>query len=274
MKRFLFIAFFIITSLTFCISTSAYAEENSKVNMDKSLLDSGMMKISYKADTQKIIKVIVEKDDKKYIYNLRCDGVAENYTLQMGNGSYKVTIYENLEGNNYIPVFTDTFDLNLTNDKLVYLNSIQNINWDLKMKAIKKAAALVKGLKSDNQKIDAIYKYVVANYSYDFAKYKNLNKLPNPYIPVIDKTYAERKGICYDYSSLFASMLRSLKIPVKLQMGYSKNVPEYHAWNEVYMSSQKKWIVVDTTYDAQMKKAKLKYSMSKGLNLYTFTKTY
>ena len=272
MKKLLFIAFFIITSLTFCLS--AYAEENSKVNMDKALLDSGMLKISYKADTNKIIKVVIEKGDKKYIYNLRSDGVEEKYALQMGNGSYKVTVYENLEGSNYMPIFTDTVDLNVTNDKLVYLNSIQNINWDLKMNAIKKAATLVKGLKSDKQKVDVIYKYVVANYAYDFEKYKNLNKLPNPYIPVIDKTYAERKGICYDYSSLFASMLRSVNIPVKLQMGYSKNVTEYHAWNEVYMSSQKKWIVVDTTYDAQMKKAKRSYSMSKGLNLYTFTKTY
>jgi transglutaminase-like putative cysteine protease len=142
------------------------------------------------------------------------------------------------------------------------------------MKAIKKAQLLTKGLKSDKDKIAAIYNYIVPNYKYDFSKFNNIDKLPNPYIPVIDKTYDEQKGICYDYSSLFASMLRSVNIPVKLDMGYSKNVKEYHAWNEVYSSDLKKWIIVDTTYDSQIKLANLKYSMAKDSKLYSVVKSY
>jgi len=45
-------------------------------------------------------------------------------------------------------------------------------------------------------------------------------------------------GICFDFSSLLAAMLRSQDIPAKLAMGFVATSPKptYHAWNEVYIN--------------------------------------
>jgi len=82
-------------------------------------------------------------------------------------------------------------------------------------------------------------------------------------LPNIDKTLTSGKGICYDFSSVFAAMLRSQGIPVKLVKGYTTNVEGYHAWNEVYNSETGEWIVVDTTYDVVIKDAGRAVSMAK-----------
>ena len=41
------------------------------------------------------------------------------------------------------------------------------------------------------------------------------------------------KGICFDYASLMAGLLRSQGIPTKLVVGYSGTA--YHAWISVYL---------------------------------------
>ena len=54
---------------------------------------------------------------------------------------------------------------------------------------------------------DDLYQYIIDNIEYDSAKVYNLMY---DYLPDIEKTYLEEKGICYDYASLFAAMLRSI----------------------------------------------------------------
>lgn len=51
------------------------------------------------------------------------------------------------------------------------------------------------------------------------------------YVPDPDSVLAKRSGICYDYASLMAAMVRSQGIPARLVVGYAAdNI--YHAWNE------------------------------------------
>ncbi|MCL2665616.1 MAG: transglutaminase domain-containing protein, partial [Defluviitaleaceae bacterium] len=67
-----------------------------------------------------------------------------------------------------------------------------------------------------------------------------------------DEIYAVKKGICYDYSSTLAGVLRSLGVPTRLVMGYKpKDIgDEYHAWNEILINGR--WISVDSTFDAAL----------------------
>lgn len=81
-----------------------------------------------------------------------------------------------------------------------------------------------------------------------------------------------KSGICYDYASLFAGILRSQGIPAKLVKGYKSDLKEYHAWNEVLIDN--KWIVIDTTYDAALKDSKTKVSMIKEKSEYKNLKVY
>lgn len=74
------------------------------------------------------------------------------------------------------------------------------------------AHQLTENLETDKEKLEAIYKYVVRNISYDYEK---VNTICCRYNPDADSTLEEGKGICYDYASLTAAMLRSVSIPAK-----------------------------------------------------------
>ena len=262
----------IMVAAIFLINTLSVNAEGlvTKNVFDTSLVSSGVVKISYSLNIKKL-KVLVEKNDKRYSYNLKNDGTVESFPLQMGNGDYKVSILENIDGNKYKYVSTETINLDLKDQKLVYLTSTQNINWNYNMAVIKKAEELTKGLSNDSEKIKAIYNYILNNHEYDFDK---LSKLSTDYLPNIDSFQKSGKGICYDYASTLAGMLRSINIPTKLVKGYSTNVKGFHAWNEVYNKSSDKWILIDTTYDSQMKAAKVKYTMVKDNSDYTKVSEY
>lgn len=269
MRRFLLS---LVIGAVFLFNTLSVTAEglNTKAAFDTSALNTGVIGISYNSDVEKI-KVMVEKSGKRYTYNLNNDGIEESFSLQMGNGEYKVSVLENIGGDKYKYISSENVTLNLSDANEVYLTSVQNINWDNENTAIKKAQELVKGLTNDQDRIKAIYDYIVGNFSYDYAK---LNNLKSDYLPDIDLTVNSNTGICYDYASTFAAMLRSLDIPAKLVKGYATNVDGYHAWNEVYNEDTKSWMVIDTTYDSQMRAAKIKYNMEKKDGQYTKVNEY
>ena len=268
MRKNLFVTIFIVLLL---ITSFSFADISPKVIIDKASIDSGIIKVSYNSGNDKLLRIMIEKASKKYTYSLKSDGTIESFPLQMGNGDYNISILENISDTKYAYVYRETIKLNISDQNKVFLGSVQNISWDEAMLAIKKAKEITRNVKTDKEKISVIYNYVVSNYKYDFSKLKNL---PPDYIPVIDRTLKEGKGICYDYSSLFASMLRSAGIPVRLIKGYTDNVEGYHAWNEIYMSDTAKWVPIDSTFDSQMKAANKKYTMLKSINLYRLVNLY
>ena len=56
------------------------------------------------------------------------------------------------------------------------------------------------------------------------------------------------KGICFDYASLTASMLRSQGIPTKVIFGYVSPDDLYHAWNMFY-TEESGWVTVEFAVD-------------------------
>ena len=57
-------------------------------------------------------------------------------------------------------------------------------------------------------------------------------------------------------------------------MGYNKDIKEYHAWNEVYLSESNEWVTIDTTYDAPSVQSNIAIKMIKNNNEYQISKTY
>ena len=57
------------------------------------------------------------------------------------------------------------------------------------------AKKITKDLKTSEEKINAVYKFVTETYTYDFDKIANLE---STYKPELDKIYENKKGICYD----------------------------------------------------------------------------
>ena len=212
----------------------------------------GLLRICYKNNTDDKLMVKIEKGKEKVCYPLLGDGRSEDFPLQYGNGTYFAHILKNVGGNAYVTEQTCAFNVYIEDPNVVFLNSVQNIKWNYDMEPIKKVEGIIaKTLHTGNESFEYscvydIYKYIIKNINYDYDK---INYCGKDYIPNIEQIYTDGSGICYDYASLFAAMLRSIGIPTKLVKGYADYMPNtYHAWNEVFVDGE--WITIDVTYDA------------------------
>lgn len=220
-----------------------YANADVSV-FDNSQIDKGILFVDYSKTEDNDFKLMISKDGVSYTYTLYNK---DAFPLQMGNGSYKINILEKVSGKKYRIIEAEDINLNLDNDIDVFLQSTQIVNWNNNMKAIRKAEELTKNKKTDLDKVKAVYNYIIDNVSYDKIKAKNIKP---GYIPSINEIYQDKTGICYDYAALLAAMLRGINVPTKLVMGHKSDIKSYHAWNQVYISESKKWITIDTTYNA------------------------
>lgn len=268
MKKFYFSLLSMLVVLSsISIGSAQAASDTSWLNTAK--LDQGVIQVQYSAPQDKRTKVMITKDGTSYTYNLLAAKPTETFPLQQGNGSYKVSILENTTGNKYKVISSETLDLSLSDANAVYLSSVQNVKWNNSDAAIIKARQLTQGKKTDKEKVQAIYNYIITNVKYDYAL---AGSVTTDYIPNINNTLTTKKGICYDYASLFAAMLRSVDVPTKLVMGNTSYVKEYHAWNEVLLDG--KWVTIDTTVDAGLAKSAKASGLIKASNKYAPAKFY
>jgi len=246
-------------------SLSSFAG-NVMFDVDKT--SDGVVGITVHGQEGSRYKVMISLGSEQYTYDYLGTG-KEYFPLQFGSGSYKVSVLENISGTSYKVMQSKKINVSLKSDNAVFLQSVQNVNWNGQMEAIRLANELAGGIRTPEDKLEAIYNYIIENIYYDYSKISQLDK---QYVPDVENTYALKKGICYDYSALFASMLRSQGIPAKLVKGYSDNVDGYHAWNEVYVDGE--WITVDTTYDSVLGSIGEKAEMEKNKTDYQALKYY
>lgn len=251
-------------------SVTTFAAEKSTDNwLNSANLDKGQIGISYDMSKGPKLKLIIKKDKSIYTYDLTKSNTLEYFSLQSGNGTYTISIVQNTTGNKYKLIQSKDIILNLKDSNLVFLGSIQNINWQEAKSAVAKAKELTKDESSNEDKVKAIYEYIIHNIDYDTQLAKNV---ASNYMPNIDSVLKTKKGICYDYAVLFAAMTRSIGIPTKLVMGTSEYVDVYHAWNNVYINGE--WITVDTTIDAPLSNKQNGLSMIKDSSKYVAAKVY
>jgi hypothetical protein len=117
----------------------------------------------------------------------------------------------------------------------------------------KKAIELTQNAKSDRERAKILYTWVGSNIMYDDEKAKEVLEITDP-----DKmpksgaitTFKKRTGICFDKACLYVAMCRAVHLKVKLIGGQAYDGEKYvgHAWNQVYLADEGKWINVDTTF--------------------------
>ncbi|MCY6483351.1 transglutaminase-like domain-containing protein [Clostridium aestuarii] len=260
----------IILSVTLVPCSRVFAQEISTNIFDNTSINKGLISVNYSPDTDIKAKLLIEKDNAKYFYDLKNDK-NESFPLQLGSGEYNIKILKQKDGQKYTVAEKQSINADIDNKREVYLNAIQTINWNKEMEPIKKAKELTNKAVNDREKVEAVYDYIVKNIKYDYDK---INKISNDYVPNINDTFKTSKGICYDYSSLLASMLRSVGVPTKLVKGYKNDIDTYHAWNEVYLKDSDTWVTIDTTYDAYLLSENKEYSMIKDASQYSKVKEY
>ncbi|OGO83058.1 MAG: hypothetical protein A2Y18_07050 [Clostridiales bacterium GWD2_32_19] len=264
-KKIILLVAIFVSMMTFI--TLVFAERI--VEVDTTDVDEGIVKVLYENEDVDKAKFMIQKDSKKYYYNLKNTDKTEEFTLQMGDGEYTLVVYENISGTKYRRVYEDTINVQIKDNTSIYTKSVQNIKYDEDSEAVELAKKLTEDADTDEEKAKAIYKYIVKNIEYDRNKIKTID---SSYVPDIDETLEDGTGICYDYSSLYAAMLRSVDVKAKLVKGNSKLIDGYHAWNEVYLDG--KWVIVDTTYDAYKEQHDRSYTFKKSASKYTTDKEY
>ena len=96
----------------------------------------------YTAKTANKLKAQVKGPSTTYTYNITA-GEWASFPLSDGNGSYKITVYENVRGNSYASVLSLTTNVTLTDEFGPFLHSNQYVDFDAAPKTVAKAAELV-----------------------------------------------------------------------------------------------------------------------------------
>ena len=126
-----------------------------------------------------------------------------------------------------------------------YLNNGGATLWDTQTEEL--ADEICVGCETDEKKVQAIYQWIIHNFDYDydyhaFIQYFNVRK-----------TLLTHKGVCYDFSNLFAALCRSQNIPCYVVDGmpYDRSTAN-HTWNRVYYNNS--WWDLDVTNDISASK--------------------
>jgi hypothetical protein len=178
--------------------------------------------------------------------------------LSEGSGTYTVRTLKQKEGNAYSVTATVEVNVALKNELLPFLYPNQIVNYTKESLAVRKSFELTNGLKSQLERVHAIYKYIVTTIDYDYEKAERAQS--EFLIPDLDETLTVKKGICFDYAALMAGMLRVQHIPTRVVTGYVD--VGYHAWVETYIDGigwinpslyfeKETWERIDPTFDAQ-----------------------
>lgn len=219
------------------VASGTLVKKNSSAIIDYSNTSDGYVMVKYTAKTSKKLKAQVKgPSGVTYTYNLTAGADYATFPLSDGNGSYKVTVFQNISGTSYSTVLSVSFTAKLKDEFAPFLLPNQYVDYKPESKTVAKAAELTSGVTDTLTKVSKIYEYVVKNISYDYNKAATVQ---SGYLPVLDTVLTQKKGICFDYAALMTAMLRSQNVPTKLVIGYSGSI--YHAWINVY-SEKSGWV--------------------------------
>ena len=228
------------------------------IAINKSRTDVGLAGVRYAGDipVDRKLKVSTRKDGyPDYNYVIQSNETVF-YPLTCGNGTYAIKLLKQTEpeSNKYSVLMTDSVTLNLADQDTVYAQSCVNMPWNPDMGCIKFAKDITQRM-NEVYKAETLWRHIIDNYHYDLelANRVYTGEIKYQWAPDIEKIFREQKGVCFDLTALYNSMLRSVGIRAKMVHGPVSPNNIYHAWSEVYIDG--KWQLVDVTFDSGRKDA-------------------
>lgn len=260
-----------------CLVPTASGEavsENKYGCVDMSNAHEGYIMVKYTGSNPKVKLQIIGPDNVCYTYNLKTTDY-EAFPLSSSDGKYKISIYENISATKYTAVLTCTLDVHISHIFGPNLYPNQYCNFTKDSQVVKKAVDITASCSSDLEKVTSIYDYVTSNIVYDHDKAANVE---SGYISDVDEILFSNKGICLDYAAVMTSMLRSQRIPTRLEVGYAGSA--YHAWISTYIKDVgwvngiiqfdgTNWSLMDPTFAASSDTETLKSFIGTGTNYKT-----
>lgn len=221
----------------------ARAEGNDEVQVDISSADNGYFGVWSDADAR--LKMQVRKSGgEEYIYDLVPRKV-DFFPFQSGNGAYTIRIMKNVEDSKYYELYSVQASVSLSSEFDPFLIPCQYADYTEDSACVEEARKIAEQSAGEKDFICQIYELICSRIKYDTSKAQTVQP---GYIPDPDETLRSKKGICFDYASLAASMLRSQGIPTKIIFGYVAPDNLYHAWNMFY-TEESGWTTVEFKVD-------------------------
>lgn len=203
--------------------------ENSSCVIDYSYANDGYFMVRWTGPAGKIKVQSTGQSGITYTYDLFGDAWAA-FPFSDGNGIYAIRVMQNVGGTKYAVAGSIDIDVSLVDEFAPFLRPNQYVNYENADNVTAQASECCRGTSDELEKVAAIYDWVVASLTYDYDKAATVQ---SGYLPDLEQVYAARKGICFDYASLMAGMLRSQGVACRLVIGYAGKA--YHAWISVYV---------------------------------------
>lgn len=223
--------------------------------ISESTIADGYIGVSLKEGISEEIKLRINKGEQKYTYDVdSLDMVA--FPLNMGDGTYSILLYQNIQGDEYALVYSQDINANFENPIIMYLYPNQVVDYDKSDLVIDKSFEITANDEDDLNRTYHLYSYVIDALSYDYKKADDVSSTYT--LPDIEDAINRKKGICFDYASLLAALCRCQHIPARVIVGYTDI--GYHAWVEIYLENEgwinpkfyfdgTDWSLVDPTMD-------------------------
>ena len=132
-----------LLEVNFTIRRSDLYNGEGVFDMKEDYSKQGIVDLYYNAGTNKQVKLVISMGRKKYTYDIVDDPLMIYFPLQLGNGEYDIEVYENVKEEKYKKVYSRSVEVNVKDDRIVYLNTIQVIDWEVDDKVVELAEQLI-----------------------------------------------------------------------------------------------------------------------------------
>ncbi|MBR6003761.1 MAG: transglutaminase domain-containing protein, partial [Lachnospiraceae bacterium] len=244
-------------------------------SVDYSNSKDGYIMVEYFGSSPKVKLQILGPNGVTYTYDIQTGQAA--FPLTSGAGAYEISVCENIEGTSYSLAYKGTINVPEVSEFGPYLHPNQYVYFNSSCQTVAKGAELAASCTNELDVVTNVYNYITKNITYDYDK---ANNVKSGYISNVDEILRSGTGICLDYSAVMTSMLRTQRIPTRLEVGYVGKDMVYHAWISVYITDVgwlngiiqfdgKQWSLVDPTFGASTDSNTLKEYIGDGTNYAT-----
>lgn len=227
----------------------APATEPGQVVIDRSECGKGYIGVSAThtancrlPEVDLVIKLMYDADETTYTH-LPADGTPVFLPLSQGDGTYLIRIMEYTDETSGCEIYREEVKVTLDDEFEPFIRSTYYCPYDASSKCVALGAELAAQSEDVVAYISNVFDYVKDNITYDRDRAMTVKY---GYLTDPDETLTKGSGICMDYASLVAALLRSQGIPTKIVEGYVNQNGEdmKHAWNMFY-TPETGWVTVE-----------------------------
>jgi hypothetical protein len=149
---------------------------------------------------------------------------------------------------NQLPVFTRAVE---TEFNQILQRKYEVLDANIPNNIAEAAKTVTEKATTDEEKARALYTWVGTRVTYDWDKVKDYEQKRIWHEQTPEDTFATKKGVCIDYSRLYAVMAKSVGLNVKVVTGLGYDGQgSYgpHAWNEVFLAQKQAYVPLDSTW--------------------------